>query len=1189
LKRINFIFVFLFSAYASFAQQIEPSKVFNIYFQEDFEDNTLGTYSEGEWREDWNYPPWANRQVPPEIVASTDPDNPSQVMRFIFPEGSLGASEGGGQWYSPLGNIYEELYFSFRLKFKPGFEPVLSGKLPGLMGEPEWVGVTPPGWSDGFSAKFAWTNHPDIINYIYHQDQTGEYGDSYRLYYDLEFGKWFTLTMRIAMNTVGQDGGYNNGILETYINGRLYNQIDNLRFRNLTDIGIDNLFIVSCFGGATDEFRAIRDEWIEFDDFIAFTYKPEVDVPHGNEPSAPDRVLLLPHEAYNDSVWRRSLSASAISNKTVGLEWKNYFYPVDYTIQRRTESETNYQDIVTLDYSYTSYINRDLLANTTYYYRIKNENSVSDPVAVTTPPPVAPQAPTSLVSLFIEKYAVKIGWNDNSTNESGFIIERSDITSDNFTQIATVNPNVTEFLNSTLTPNTNYYYRVKAFNEDGQSGYSDILSIRTQQLQPPANPTNLSADNVTTNSCSISWSDNSDNETGFYIERSTGSSEHFIRIDTLKANTNVYTDHNVQSNTSYYYRLAAFNADGVSVYSDMLFVLTDQIIYHIPPSNLQMISISPLSVEISWNDNSTNETGFQIQRADTSMTFTDLADVLSDITQYRDSLLNENSTYSYRIRSYNNDGYSDFSDTLTVHTPENIVPPVPSDFKIVLVEYDKVILSWDPDTTQISSGYEIIRATDTSGYVLIQRTGIDTTYTDTAIQQGTDYFYRIRGFNSYNYSPYSLYVQASIPILELPEPPELLPPADIESDAISIQWIDKSTDESGFVIKRALYPTADFKELFTSKPNDTLFVDKTVMPNTTYYYMVNAVNKNGQSKNSNKVRVSSLSLAEAARYSEGLIAYYNFSLNSNTIIHDLSKHNDPVDLLITDTMCVNWTKNSRFEISGNTVIRSEYPASKIIDACKKTNEITLECWIKPNITDFNSDATIISLSRDPENIGFSLMQSDYSFSEDKNYRYLLGLSTKSTESSGRPFLSSGENDFVTLYHIAYTKNRQGEEKLFLNGEMVANSIKPLGLDNWSNDYHLYLGNESTLEKPWTGMFYLMAIYNVALTTEQVSQNYKAGPTDNLSSADNVYDIKLFPNPAHGRININISPTQSCDYGEKVILQLIDLNGFTHIQEIIYDSNKNYHKEFDVSHLQKGIYYFRLISSTASSTKKITLF
>ena len=98
MKRINFIFVFLFSAYASFAQQIEPSKVFNIYFQEDFEDNTLGTYSEGEWREDWNYPPWANRQVPPEIVASTDPDNPSQVMRFIFPEGSLGASEGGGQW-----------------------------------------------------------------------------------------------------------------------------------------------------------------------------------------------------------------------------------------------------------------------------------------------------------------------------------------------------------------------------------------------------------------------------------------------------------------------------------------------------------------------------------------------------------------------------------------------------------------------------------------------------------------------------------------------------------------------------------------------------------------------------------------------------------------------------------------------------------------------------------------------------------------------------------------------------------------------------------------------------------------------------------------------------------------------------------------------------------------------------------
>ena len=110
------------------------------------------------------------------------------------------------------------------------------------------------------------------------------------------------------------------------------------------------------------------------------------------------------------------------------------------------------------------------------------------------------------------------------------------------------------------------------------------------------------------------------------------------------------------------------------------------------------------------------------------------------------------------------------------------------------------------------------------------------------------------------------------------------------------------------------------------------------------------------------------------------------------------------------------------------------------------------------MNDNNGDATIVSLSHDPENIGISLMQSDYSFSENKNYRYLLGLSTKSTESSGRPYLTTDENDIITMHHIAYTRNNLGEEKLYLNGEMVTYSMKPLGLENWKDDYYLYLGN-----------------------------------------------------------------------------------------------------------------------------------
>jgi len=89
-----------------------------------------------------------------------------------------------------------------------------------------------------------------------------------------------------------------------------------------------------------------------------------------------------------------------------------------------------------------------------------------------------PEAPTSLTAIAFSATQINLSWQDISTNETGFKIERSQRSSGGFTQIATVGANVTTCSNTNLRRGTTYYYRVRAYNDGGDSGYS-IASATT--------------------------------------------------------------------------------------------------------------------------------------------------------------------------------------------------------------------------------------------------------------------------------------------------------------------------------------------------------------------------------------------------------------------------------------------------------------------------------------------------------------------------------------------------------------------------------------------------------------------------------------------------------------------------------------------------------------------------------------
>ena len=104
-------------------------------------------------------------------------------------------------------------------------------------------------------------------------------------------------------------------------------------------------------------------------------------------------------------------------------------------------------------------------------------NTFDQPLSVN-PAAGPPAAPSSLTATATSATQVNLTWTDNSSNEAGFAVERA--SGGPFTQVATVNANLTSFADSGLTPSTNYSYRVLAYTSGGlNSAYSNTAPVST--------------------------------------------------------------------------------------------------------------------------------------------------------------------------------------------------------------------------------------------------------------------------------------------------------------------------------------------------------------------------------------------------------------------------------------------------------------------------------------------------------------------------------------------------------------------------------------------------------------------------------------------------------------------------------------------------------------------------------------
>jgi hypothetical protein len=198
-----------------------------------------------------------------------------------------------------------------------------------------------------------------------------------------------------------------------------------------------------------------------------------------------------------------------------------------------------------------------------------------------------------------------------------------------------------------------------------------VMTNVTDYVTPAVAPYGLIA-SVAAGQINLAWTDNSNNETGFRIERATGAGA-FTEVGTVAADSTTFSDTTVQPAVTYSYRVFAFTAGGDSLPSNTETVKAPGPLPAGGPTDLDIVGITTNSITISWTDSATNESGFRVQRMGPAGVWGLVATLPANTTTYTNTGLKANTTYSYRIRGFNAGAISAFSNEVSGKTLPAVV------------------------------------------------------------------------------------------------------------------------------------------------------------------------------------------------------------------------------------------------------------------------------------------------------------------------------------------------------------------------------------------------------------------------------------------------------------------------------------------------------------------------------------
>ena len=491
--------------------------------------------------------------------------------------------------------------------------------------------------------------------------------------------------------------------------------------------------------------------------------------------------------------------------------------------------------------------------------------TISVQITVTSAPQ-PPAAPGSMAASALSSSEIRVGWQDNSGNESGFKLDRRVSGASTWARVATPGANVTTYTDSGLADGTTFYYKVKEYNGDGDSGYSNTDDATTPvELQPPAAPGNPSATALSTSAIRFTWTDNSNDEESFKIRRSLdGSDWYTLSSITVSANTTSYTDTGLAADTKYWFKVRAANAAGDSAYTAAASATTQQATPS-APSNLAATALDSSRIAVSWQDNSGSEDGYKLDRRQSgASTWQRPATLAANATSYTDTGLPADTTFYYKVKAYNAGGNSDYSNVDGAKTQLEPTPAIAVSTTSIAVSCeegtdaaDTTFEVWNSDAATLAynvlEGSSKLDVSPTSG----TSTGSADKQTHTVIFHTADLAVGIHnrsinieddGSGAAN-GPITIAVEITVTArpLDPPAAPSAMAATALSASELAVSWQDNSDNESGFKLDRRQTMTDAWVRVGTLAADVTSYTDSGLLADTTFYYKVKAYNADGDS------------------------------------------------------------------------------------------------------------------------------------------------------------------------------------------------------------------------------------------------------------------------------------------------------------------------------------------------------
>ncbi len=380
-----------------------------------------------------------------------------------------------------------------------------------------------------------------------------------------------------------------------------------------------------------------------------------------------------------------NLAATAASSSQINLTWTGNGSDgniIGYTYAYATNSS-----FTGATYKYVagngsgSASQTTLSTATTYWFKIKAEgtsDALDSPfggaVATTT-------TPASLAASVASSSQVNLSWTGNSGNSNivGYTIAYA--TNSSFSGAVyhyVAGAGTTSFSNAGLSAGTTFYYKIKAegTSDAYDSAFTAYVTATTTGAAPNP-PSGLAASVASSSQINLSWTDNSNNETGFEVKRASDSAftQNVVWIGGIQGSS--YSDTGLSAATVYYYQVRAQGSAQNSAYSAAVSATTNASGNTVPnaPSGLDATASSGTQVALSWTDNSSNETGFELKRA-TDSGFTQNVVWIGGIqgSSYANTGLSPSTTYYYKVRAEGVAGKSAYSASVSV-TTSGAMPP----------------------------------------------------------------------------------------------------------------------------------------------------------------------------------------------------------------------------------------------------------------------------------------------------------------------------------------------------------------------------------------------------------------------------------------------------------------------------------------------------------------------------------